>query len=276
MSAAAPAPACLQSAGSVSRLDNGRRLNRGRLLRLLQNAIAVSATVGLLAPALAWDAARMSSAAALRGPAAVAAVPALQALLKEAALLDDPARLKLVNDFYNRRIAFQTDQQVWGQEDYWASPLELLQQGSGDCEDYAIAKYATLLAAGVAPQRLQLVYVRARLPGLAAAQPHMVLAYHGPGVAGVASDSGAASRSPKPTPGPAATQLADDPSSADPLVLDNLRADMLPASKRLDLTPVFSFNAEGLWQGSQPAGDPLVRLSRWREVWLRTREEGFP
>jgi len=46
------------------------------------------------------------------------------------------------------------------------------------------------------------------------------------------------------------------------------RPEVLPASQRPDLTPVFSFNDEGLWQGTgdAPAGDPLVRLSRWREV----------
>ncbi len=204
----------------------------------------------------------MATAADRRGPAAVAALPALQALLREAAGLSDGGRLRLVNDFYHRRIAFRTDMEVWGQEDYWASPLELLQQGRGDCEDYAIAKYATLLASGVAPQRLQLVYVRARLAGHTTPQPHMVLTYHGsPG-------TGAAARQD-------AQDVADDPAGGDPLVLDNLRAEVLAASLRPDLTPVFSFNAEGLWQGRQPAGDPMVRLSRWRDVWLRTLEEGF-
>ena len=44
-----------------------------------------------------------------------------------------------------------------------------------------------------------------------------------------------------------------------------------------DLTPVFSFNSEGLWQGvnGNSAGDPLARLSRWREVLAKARAEGF-
>ena len=46
-------------------------------------------------------------------------------------------------------------------DDYWASPLETLDKGRGDCEDYAIAKYFSLLAAGVPVARLRLVYVRA-------------------------------------------------------------------------------------------------------------------
>lgn len=196
-------------------------------------------------PAWAWDAAQMARAAEQRGPAAVAALGPLQALLRASATQNDLQRVRIVNAFYNQRIAFATDREVWGQEDYWTSPLQLLGKGRGDCEDYAIAKYATLLAAGVAPQSLRLVYVRAMLPNQPSPQPHMVLSW----------------------------QNGDD---ADPLVLDNLRTEALPASQRPDLTPLFSFNAEGLWQDSRPAGDPMARLSRWRDVWQRTREEGFP
>jgi len=40
---------------------------------------------------------------------------------------------------------------------------------------------------------------------------------------------------------------------------------------------VFSFNSECLWQGngSQRMGDPVERLSRWREVLRKARAEGF-
>jgi len=195
-------------------------------------------------PLPAWDAEPMQQAARRLGPGAIAALAPLQALLGEAAALDDAARLARVNRFYNERITFATDLQVWGQDDYWASPLETLAQGRGDCEDYAIAKYASLLAAGVEPQRLRLVYVRAQIG--AQAQAHMVLAYQAPG-------------------------------AEEPLILDNLRAELLPASQRPDLTPVFSFSTEGLWQGhaGPSAGDPLARLSRWRAVWAKTRAEGF-
>jgi len=64
---------------------------------------------------------------------------------------------------------------------------------------------------------------------------------------------------------------------AEPLILDNLITEVRPASRRPDLTPVFSFNSDGLWQGVGPqaAGDPSVRLSRWREVLAKARAEGF-
>ena len=35
---------------------------------------------------------------------------------------------------------FASDAEVWGQTDYWASPLEMLAKGRGDCEDYVIGK----------------------------------------------------------------------------------------------------------------------------------------
>jgi hypothetical protein len=64
---------------------------------------------------------------------------------------------------------------------------------------------------------------------------------------------------------------------AEPLILDNLIGELRPASRRPDLAPVFSFNSDGLWQGtgSQTAGDPLARMSRWREVLTKARAEGF-
>jgi predicted transglutaminase-like cysteine proteinase len=166
-------------------------------------------------------------------------------------LAGDVARLHVVNDFFNQRIRFATDRQTWGVEDHWTTPLEVLARGQGDCEDYAIAKYAVLLAAGMPASRLRLVYVRARLPaaqpGAAPVlEPHMVLAYH--------------------------AEPGDEP-----LILDNLRPDILPAGQRPDLMPVFSFNSEGLWDAAtaQPAGHPLVRLSRWRELVQRLRAEGW-
>ena len=58
--------------------------------------------------------------------------------------------------------------------DYWASPLETLTSHAGDCEDYAIAKYVALQAAGVAPDDLRLVIVR----DLRHQATHAVLAVH--------------------------------------------------------------------------------------------------
>ena len=192
----------------------------------------------------ASDSLQMIQAAQRLGPRAVAALPSLQALLQHSATLDDEGRLAAVNSYYNRRIVFAEDSEAWGQADHWASPLEALALGRGDCEDYAIAKYFSLLAIGMPVARLRLVYVRAQTG--AGSQPHMVLAFYA-------------------LP------------NSEPLILDNLITDVRPASRRPDLVPLFSFNSEGLWQGAgaQSAGDPLARLSRWREVLAKARVEGF-
>lgn len=216
----------------------------GRLVRAM---FVVGVTWALSCTGVTADPQRMLEAGQRAGPLAAAGVRELVALLAQTVSQDDEARLQAVNEFYNRRILFREDTHAWGQIDYWASPIETLARGQGDCEDYAIAKYFSLLVAGVPAQRLRLVYVRAVIGGPGGpTQAHMVLAYFA-------------------TP------------DADPLILDNLVTALRPASRRPDLTPVFSFNAEGLWQGGSAtsAGDPTARLSRWREVLRKAREEGF-
>lgn len=211
-----------------------------RLLRTLVFAFLASA----LLSTQAWDRNRMLAAAQPYGAAAVSGTQALIALIVSVQKQPEPARLMAINDFFNQRIRFATDLETTGQIDQWASPMELLGRGAGDCEDYAIAKYFSLIASGVPSVRLRMVYVKADQDGGSFA--HMVLAYYA-----------------QPT--------------AEPLILDNLRAEVLAASARRDLHPVFSFNAEGLWQGTgtQSAGDPVARLSRWREVLQKARAEGF-
>jgi len=221
------------------------------LLRsVLRRSLAAALATALLLASFAggaWDHERLLAAAQRQGPQALAGARALVPLIGEAAASAEPARLAAINEFFNRRILFADDDLVWGQPDYWASPLELLERGRGDCEDFAIAKYFALLAAGVPVAKLRLVYVRAQIGGPnGATQAHMVLAYYA-----------------QP--------------NAEPLILDNLIGDIRPASRRGDLTPVFSFNGEGLWQGTGgvAAGDPTARLSRWREVLAKARAEGF-
>ena len=153
----------------------------------------------------------------------------------------DTEKLRKTNDFFNRRINFDDDITIWRQSDYWATPLETLGRGRADCEDFSIAKYYTLLEMGIPLAKLRLVYVKANLNGTQ--QAHMVLAYYA---------------SP----------------SADPLVLDNLITDIRPASRRTDLSPIFSFNSAGLWQGTGNQSSKS-NLSRWQDLLQRARAEGF-
>ncbi len=63
--------------------------------------------------------------------------------------------LKMVNDFFNR-MPYRTDMEVWGVEDYWATPREFIQK-SGDCEDYSITKYYALRELGIDPADMRIV-----------------------------------------------------------------------------------------------------------------------
>lgn len=151
---------------------------------------------------------------------------------------DEMAKAREVNRFFNR-MRFVDDIKHWGENDYWATPVEFLGSNGGDCEDFSIAKYFTLRHLGVPEERLRMVYVKA----LKLNQAHMVVAYF-------------------PTP------------DAEPLILDNLNPEVLRAGLRRDLQPVYSFNGDGLWLakerglGRTPSGK-ADRLSLWTQLQAR-------
>lgn len=85
---------------------------------------------------------------------------------------DTPPRVRLqAVDSFVDATPYRGDQAQYGSRDYWAGPIEFL-LGAGDCEDYAIAKYATLRRMGFAARDLQIVVLEDRARGLA----HAVLA----------------------------------------------------------------------------------------------------
>jgi predicted transglutaminase-like cysteine proteinase len=67
----------------------------------------------------------------------------------------DSAKLEMTNQFFNRLI-FEDDSLHWGVNDYWATPVETLATNGGDCEDFSVGKYFTLIELGVADQCLRL------------------------------------------------------------------------------------------------------------------------
>ncbi|MBD0786039.1 transglutaminase-like cysteine peptidase [Vibrio sp. Y2-5] len=154
--------------------------------------------------------------------------------------LSEREQLTQVNRFFNQ-LYFVNDIQLWGKNDYWATPLEFLGSNAGDCEDFTIAKYFSLLELGVSDKKLRLVYVKA----IELNQFHMVLAYY-------------------------------STSNAEPLILDNINGEIKPASTRRDLLPIYSFNGKNLWlmksKNGQLAGDSS-RLSLWND--LRARERSL-
>ncbi len=147
-------------------------------------------------------------------------------------------RIHRANQFINRNIDYSTDSRHWRKEDYWATPIESLGSGYGDCEDYAIAKYFTLRAMGVADEKLRLMYVRA----LKVDEPHMVLIYF------------------------------ENPEDM-PYVLDNLDPEIKSASRRSDLRPIYSFNASGLWMAKANGLGRKVNDGKGITAWTAVLEK---
>jgi len=175
------------------------------------------------------------------GKDAPARFTAWENLIHQNSKATDREKLEKVNHFFNGKIVFVNDIDLWGVKDYWATPIEFLCKKAGDCEDFAIAKYFTLKAMGMPEDRINISYVKAIQYGIA----HMVLTYY--------SEPG-----------------------AEPLILDNLVDTISPASKRPDLMPVFSFNGAGLWtavqRGQGKTAGSSSRIKPWQELLRKMTE----
>lgn len=115
-------------------------------------------------------------------------------------------KLSHINSFVNKILpAYDISQN--SSVDYWATPKEFLLQGHGDCEDYAITKYFTLLELGIPKKRLYFAVVDIKGEKFS----HMVLLY-------------------------------SENKNSSPLVLDNLSSKIVPFTKRKKLIPKFAFN----------------------------------
>ncbi|MFT0849830.1 transglutaminase-like cysteine peptidase [Achromobacter sp. F4_2707] len=221
-----------------------RSLRQG-LLAVAAGLLLVAAAAPV-ADALQFDPARIEQQAVSRyGQQGGQAVAQWVNMLGSLAGQPVSTQLRQVNDFWNTNARGGEDRQIWGQEDYWATPLETLGKGWADCEDYVIGKYFSLVHAGVDPNKLRMVYVRARIGGMGSSQSiaHMVLGYY------------------------------ETPTS-EPLILDNLVGSIVPAGQRRDLQPVFSFNAHGVYVGSRASGS-VERITRWQGLLSRMQQEGF-
>ena len=171
----------------------------------------------------------------------VVALNELMVSLKDAT---EQEKLVKVNDFFNR-LQWKDDREVWGQKDYWATRMEFLGKGAGDCEDFVTAKYFTLKQLGVSTQKLYFTYVKA----LVYNQAHMVLSYY------------------------------DSPKSI-PLVLDNINPNIKIATQRKDLAPVYSFNGDSLFLSKQEGlgqaipGGNKKQNPKWLNLVDRMKEDG--
>ncbi|MDQ7044417.1 MAG: transglutaminase-like cysteine peptidase [Sulfurimonas sp.] len=121
-------------------------------------------------------------------------------------------QLNIVNNYLNQLLP-QYDDVMQKKEDYWASPKEFLIAGYGDCEDYVIIKYFTLLKLGFNEKKLFITTVYDQYTG----GYHMVLTYF--------KDKGKA-----------------------PLVLDNLSFRVLDLKTRSDIKADIFINKQGVFK----------------------------
>lgn len=132
----------------------------------------------------------------------------LATLVRSLAGTSERDRIERVNNHFNA-FPYVSDLVQFGVRDVWLSPLTFIQT-SGDCEDYAIAKYLTLTLSGIPDDRLWLLLARDRLHGA----DHAVLVVRVEGV---------------------------------DLVLDNL-SDVAPLSRFPHYQPVYALNAGAVWR----------------------------
>lgn len=187
----------------------------------------------------------LSAVSTKYGPSGKQSVESWVRMLNKIALnpeFTEGTKVLLANDYFNR-VEWKWDIDHWGVEDYWATPIETLGTHAGDCEDFSIGKYFSLINMGFETGKLRITYVKALEYDLA----HMVLAYY-------------------PTP------------NAEPLILDNINKTILPASKRKDLLPIYGFNGDGIWLSKTrkklASGNKVGKsLPSWAKLTQRVRRE---
>ena len=154
---------------------------------------------------------------------------------KETKNLNIDKKLGKVNFFINKTLP-EFDSQSVGIDDYWMTPKEFFIKGFGDCEDYAIAKYFTLLELNIPKEKLYFGVVDIK----GERNSHMVLLYL-------------------------------DNKNSTPLVLDNLSFKVIPLTKRKKLIPKFAFNENDSYKFTQNRFTEKIKINwgkedRWNKL----------
>ena len=146
------------------------------------------------------------------------------AIIDEGRARSGRARIGVINREINLAIMPTGDLEQWGVVDRWSPPLETFTTGRGDCEDYAIAKYVALIAAGVAPENIELIVVGSKT----ASENHAVVAV-----------------------------LVDGAW----VILDNRWLALVPDHQLWRATPLFAINENGVRQFVAPTASATLRDS---------------
>lgn len=147
-------------------------------------------------------------------------------------------KLSHVNSFLNKILPAH-DISTKSSIDHWATPKEFLLEGHGDCEDYAITKYFTLLELGIKKENLYFAVVDIK----GQRDSHMVLLYV-------------------------------KNKNKSPLVLDNLSFKVIPLNKRKKLIPKFAFNEIDAYKFTREKFTKKVRINwgknnKWKKLQKR-------
>lgn len=149
---------------------------------------------------------------------------------------DDFIKLNAINDYFNE-YNFSSDLKVYRKNDYWATRKEFIFKGSGDCEDFVIAKYFTLLEAGVDENKLSLLH------NIRKNEYHLVLAYQ-------------------------------EEQFSDVLILDNIEKKILPLTNRNDILVLYTLKTIDLKKDINLTTD-LQNLNnyKWTEIYLKSKRK---
>jgi len=120
-------------------------------------------------------------------------------------------KLNAVNRNINKH-KYVTDLANWGVEDYWETPKEFSLK-DGDCEDFAIAKFKSLLYLGFSNEDMRIVVLQDLNLNIA----HAVLAVYVNG---------------------------------EPYILDNQAEQVIPADEIKHYMPIYSINETTWWRHS--------------------------
>lgn len=149
---------------------------------------------------------------------------------------DDFTKLNAVNDYFNE-YKFRSDQQVYKKVDYWATRKEFMFKGSGDCEDFVIAKYFTLLETGIDENKLSLLH------NIRKNEYHLVLAYQ-------------------------------EDQFSDVLILDNIEKNIKPLTSRNDILVLYTLKTINLNEAVDLTTD-LQNLSnyKWTKIYRKSKNK---
>lgn len=144
-------------------------------------------------------------------------------------------KIQIVNSFFNK-YSYLTDEQLYKKNDYWATRKEFIINGGGDCEDFVVAKYFTLLELGIDESKLSILH------GIYKSQYHVVLAYQ-------------------------------DSVNSDVYILDSSTNKILLLTEKDDFLILYTLNTIDLKNNGVVSTDlQYINNYKWTEVYLKSKK----